>query len=228
MTNQEFYKISLPKWPECRVDGESVTKEQAQEILIRTQDFHISTNDRSFVIECYRALGLKIKQEYPYHDWNEIDQKREEYKCLDIEYLQNARIASSYIGGPNGWLNWDGTIYQTGMNIGKWPSIQAIHDEWKQIAKSFPYLDLQCQLFSGEGCEAGTVPVVEFVVKNGKASMKKPTEELLPQHPKTKEHNFNQMIQNRFLSPLSERGVTIEAFREALEQTKKSLTQAQF
>jgi hypothetical protein len=45
MTNQEFYKISLPKWPECRVDGESVTKEQAQEILIRTQDFHISTKE---------------------------------------------------------------------------------------------------------------------------------------------------------------------------------------
>lgn len=227
MKNEDFFKISLPKWPECRVDGVSVTKEQAQEILIRTQDFHFSTNDERFARDCLRTLGVKVTDKYPYHDLDEIAQKREEYKCLDIFYLRNERIASCYIGGPNGWLDWDGTVYQTGRNIGKWPDVASVYNEWKLIAKTFPYLDLRCQLFNGEGYEEGNLAVVEFVVKSGKVRMKLPTDELLPQNPKTKEQNFKQMIQSRFLSgDLGERGITLEGFRQALEQTKKSLTPA--
>lgn len=33
--------------------------------------------------------------------------------------------------------------------------------------EAFPYLDLRCQLLSGESCEEEAKPVVEFIVKDG-------------------------------------------------------------
>ena len=226
MTKQDFFKIILPKWPECRVDGKSVTKEQAQEILIRTQGFLFSSNNRPFHQELLKTLGVETKEEYPYHDWDDLSAKAEEYHCLPLSYLSTERICSCYIGGPNGWLDWDGEIYQTGNNIGKWPSVESVYEDWKLIAKTFPYLDLRCQLFSGEGCEKESVPVVEFIVKNGKVRMKIPTKELLPQDQRAKDHLFKIMVKNRFLDVNAEKGISIQGFKEALDQTKKALAQS--
>lgn len=41
-------EINLPKWPGCDVDGNPVTREQANEILVRTGPFWLSTNDKPF------------------------------------------------------------------------------------------------------------------------------------------------------------------------------------
>ena len=52
MTNQDLFSINLPQWPECRVSGDPVTKEEAAEIIIRTQDFYLSSNDKEFESYC--------------------------------------------------------------------------------------------------------------------------------------------------------------------------------
>jgi hypothetical protein len=223
MKNADFFKIPLPKWPECRVSGDSVTKEQAQEILIRTQDFHFSTNDTTFKKELYRAMGLTVTDQYPYVDWKDIDAEKEKYKCLEIYFLQNDQICSSYIGGPNGWLNWGGRVYETGKNIGKWPSVEDVYREWKLIAKEFPYLNLECQLLDSSHSEEAPKPLINFVVKNGKVSMKIPTAEFLACDFESQKNAFSQRIEARFLCGGGERGVSITGFRFALKQTEKSL-----
>ena len=46
--NEHFFKRELPKWPGLLVIGDKVTPEQAMEILIRTDNLQLSSNDRKF------------------------------------------------------------------------------------------------------------------------------------------------------------------------------------
>jgi hypothetical protein len=48
MTQQEFFDLGLPKWPALLVVGKPVTRAQAMEIILRTDDLYFSSNDRSF------------------------------------------------------------------------------------------------------------------------------------------------------------------------------------
>lgn len=52
--------------------------------------------------------------------------------------------------------------------------MKEVYDEWKMVAKAFPFLELQCRLMNGETCEEETVPVIDFFVNNGKVRMSKP------------------------------------------------------
>jgi hypothetical protein len=61
MTKKEFFNIGLPKWTAFAVVGTPVTKEQAMEILIRTDSLCFSTNDREFEKQLNEYLfNLKI------------------------------------------------------------------------------------------------------------------------------------------------------------------------
>jgi hypothetical protein len=216
MTKKDYFNIELPKWPECRVIGKPVTHEQAQEIIIRTNRFYFNSNDRDFSKEIISTLGIQVKDGYPYYDYDEMDKVKDEYNILSLEYLNNERVVSCWIGGPNGWIDWSGTIQQYGKNIGKWPCVESVYEDWTLIAKAFPYLDLRCQLFSGEGCEEDTKPLIEFVVKNGKVRMCKPKNIIF-------EGISPNLDYSRLLSDLGERGCTLEMFQIALETTKNSL-----
>ena len=44
----DLLEIGLPKWPALVVKGKKITKEEAAEILIRTDDFWFSANDHDF------------------------------------------------------------------------------------------------------------------------------------------------------------------------------------
>jgi len=175
----------LPKWPAMVVVGDPVTVEQAEEILIRTDGLSFCSNAREAQKEFYRILGLETDEwGSPYggstaqdyrnsHDkWQSVASKLRVLN--EISYLRNARILSSYIGGPHGWCDWNGSIFSNSYNIGKWPSVEVVRDEWKCIAKAFPYLKLRCQLFSGEQCEEGSEPVVEFRVSKGRVRVMEP------------------------------------------------------
>ena len=48
MTQSEFFELGLPKWPALLVVGKPVTREQAMEIILRTDDLYFSSNDRPF------------------------------------------------------------------------------------------------------------------------------------------------------------------------------------
>ena len=235
MTQSEFFNLGLPKWPALLVVGKPVTREQAMEIILRTDDLYFSSNDHSFnkllneyfydieiTDEYYggdsKAIAKKLNvEENDYKSiWDYKEQKNSEIKSLNLSYLSNSRIVSSWIGGAHGWCHWDGNIGTSNYNIGKWPSVEEVYNDWVQIAEAFPFLELTSQLQNSEvgDDDAIAVPVVEFKIKDGKVEMFNPTELII-------ESKFDDEVMiKRFTDPYSERGCTIEMFREAVDYVK--------
>lgn len=176
---------NLPKWPALVVAGEPITTDQAAELLVRTCGSAPSSNAHAFDAAACGIMGLY------YHDWGAsteerdfkthwamLEAQRKSLGLLELEYLTNDRITSAWVGGPKGWCAWDGTIGCRNYNIGKWPSAAEVLVEWQRIAAAFPYLNLTAQLWSGETCEAGVVPVVEYRVLDGVVTMQTPGADL--------------------------------------------------
>jgi hypothetical protein len=236
MTQQEFFDLDLPKWPALLVVGKPVTREQAMEIILRTDDLYFSSNDRSFnkllneyfydieVTDEYyggenKSIAKKINVEENDYKliWDYKEQKNSEIKSLDLHYLSNSRIVSCWIGGAHGWCDWDGNIGTSNYNIGKWPSVGEVYNDWVKIAEEFPFLELTCQLQNSEAGDDDiiAVPVVEYRIKDGKVEMVNPTE-LIAQY------KFDDEVMiKRFSDPHSERGCTIEMFKEAVDYVRK-------
>jgi hypothetical protein len=195
MKNKDFFNIALPKWPAMVVVGRPVSQQQAMEIIIRTDDLGFSSNDHKFDKELneyfydvkidsdvYDAvitkLGISKELKYSNELYDYMYKKRSEVGRVKLTYLNNSRITSSWVDGAHGWCDWNGNIGCNNYNIGKWPSVEEVYNEWKLIAKAFPYLDLTCQLMNHESSCADMVddpkPLINFVVKNGKVKMTEP------------------------------------------------------
>lgn len=226
MDKENILEVNLPKWPGLIVKGKSVTKDQAKEILIRTDNFGFYCNDRKWEKTINRlifghflgvnSLNEELKKEFNLNNRLEVyDFKEELYikkyrRIQDLCYLNNHRIASSWIGGTYGWCSWDGKIECNNYNIGKWPDAIEVYNEWVIIAKEFPFLNLKCQLLNSEiseDCEK--IPVIEFEIKKGKVRAYKP-KKLLDQ-PREVD------IISIFNNPYAERGCTEEVLRDALD-----------
>ena len=242
MTKKDFFNIGLPKWPALAVVGKPVTREQAMEILIRTDTLYFSSNDREFDKELNQTIyGIKIQEsgfesenvaiseflgidENEPNSWKKIwdykDKCREEAGAIPLSYLNNSRIVSSWIGGPHGWCDWDGNIGSRNYNIGKWPSVEDVYDEWTRIAKAFPFLELTCQLMGHEaGPDDGEdKPSIEFKIKAGKVTVKEPKKAIA-----STSFGTADMVE-RFLNSKAERGCSIEMFKSALENTKNKMS----
>lgn len=235
MTQTEFFELDLPKWPALLVVGKPVTREQSMEIILRTDDLYFSSNDRSFnkllneyfydievTDESYsgenKAIAKKLNIEEKEYKliWDYKEQKNSEIKSLNLGYLQNSRIVSSWIGGAHGWCDWDGNIGTSNYNIGKWPSVEEVYNDWVQIAEAFPFLELTCQLQNGEAGDDDViaVPVIEYRIKDGKVEMFNPTELI------TESKFGDEDMIRRFSDPYSERGCTIQMFKEAVDYVK--------
>lgn len=206
--------VGLPKWPGMVVTGDSVTREQAAEIIVRTDSWYFGCNDRGWEKQIHEALGVSV-DEGRYFDWQATEDLRAEHRVLDLEFLTNSRIASSFIGGANGWCSWDGQIYSINKNIGKWPASKEVAIEWATIATAFPFLNLVCQLHSGESCEEDIVPVIEYVVENGHVTYRSGSLEPLVPRVEQTEEDFVRMFATR-----TERGCTIDQFKEALKLSR--------
>lgn len=167
--------MSIGTWSAMVVVGKKVTKEQACEIIIRTSGLRFSSNNHTFSQSVYEHVFKKKLNKQKYHctpgdffgDIEEYHSAIRRYGILDLEYLTNHRVVSSFIAGPHGWCNWGGTIFANSYNIGKWPSKQSVKEEWKLIAEAFPYLDLKCQLWSKEVGEDNNTPEFQFNVNRG-------------------------------------------------------------
>lgn len=180
----------LPKWPACFVIGNSVTERQAAEIILRT-DYHVPYcgfgNDKLLVRQINDLFGIPEDPKFPGQEASEDDKDRyralsrkkwagmdalnDRLGTLELDYLHNDRVHSSYIGGLNGWCDWDGVI---GMdkNIGKWPEIESVAKEWHTIAQAFPFLKLWCQLFDAESCEIHARPVCHYIIQDGDVTVR--------------------------------------------------------
>ena len=222
----EFFDRDLPKWPRLLVLGESIKQEQAREIIYKTDSLDFVSNDRPFIkaanrivydiddctsgYELYSKIQEKIGKTDITSAFAYQNEKRAAIGWINgLYYLHNHRLTSSWIGGTHGWCNWDGTIKAANYNIGKYPSIKEVYDEWVIIAKAFPFLKLKCQLLNGEGVletPEELKPVVEFVIEHGIVTMQDAEEDklLLP----VEEPDFTK----RFSDPYAERGCTIPEF----------------
>ncbi len=221
---------NLPKWPGLVVTGPKVSEELAAQINIRTSGFSWFTNDQEFGRQLNEAIGVVEDSYYnpsgPSEEglaalkrsWKQREEAAERYGILQLNYLNNHNIVSAYVGGPYGWCSWSGHIHANSYNIGKWPSGEEVYEDWQTIARAFPTLELTSQLMSGETCEEGIVPVIEYRMKNGEVTVHKPTtpicsgEQMNAQVERELTARFSLGYYNR-----SERGVTIEKFREALK-----------
>jgi hypothetical protein len=194
MSNKkELLNQALPKWPTLLVKGDPVTQDQAAEIILRTDSYFkwMSSNadayDREFVTMFDRPYDGHGVGKCKWIDEIGNFQERciadnawhEKLNRIQLEYMGNSQICSSWIGGPHGWCDWEGNISTSNYNIGKWPSCEEVYDEWVRIAKSFPFLNLKCQLMDGETCEESTKPVIEFHIANGKVKVVKPKSQLI-------------------------------------------------
>jgi hypothetical protein len=168
--------VITTKWPRLLVVGQPVTPTQAGEILLRTDDWWISGNDQAWVNDLEDTLADYGRPREPdrrdvdgFQEFREFYRLHDEWKAslgvLTLHYLQNSRIISTWIGGPHGWCDWDGTIGCSTYNIGKWPSDDEVAEDWQVIAETFPFLDLTAHLVDdeGEGAVAG-----EWRIRDGK------------------------------------------------------------
>lgn len=207
MSESDLELIGLPKWPALLVTGRRVTPDQAAEVIVRTHRWPLSTNAHEWSRAVQKAVGYPDDY-YGTHigdtEWRRRDEElkamsagargdyfrslddaqerfRSELGVLTIEYLHNAWIASSWIGGPHGWCDWSGKIGCDNYNIGKWPNALHVLQEWQRIAAAFPFLNLDCQLLDRErGDDGPHIPLVEYAVTEGEASWIQPTELLRP------------------------------------------------
>lgn len=169
--------VYLPKWPQMLVWGPAISAQQAMEIIMRTDSFWESAgtggNNEHFQQRLCAQLGLP-RRDYsnPQQEWMPIAKAWQEFQenigYVDTTYVDNDWISSCYIGGPHGWCHPDGTIRYTD-NVGKWPSLEEILDDWQKIAQAWPFLELEAALMSGEHCDADTKIQAVISVSQGKA-----------------------------------------------------------
>ncbi|MFG1709157.1 hypothetical protein ACFLIM_38795 [Nonomuraea sp. M3C6] len=211
----------LTKWPRLLVAGEPVTREQANEILIRTDDWYMTSNDQAWkaaVTSLAAEYGMPVEPssreiEALKASWAAKTAWRKRMGVLQLEYLDNARIASPWIGGPKGWCDWDGRIGCSTYNVGKWPTVEQLTAEWETIAAAFPFLKLHAQAVTDEG--EGEVAAT-WAVMGGRAALVEPVDEVA----RIEQLDSAEIIAR--LGPGGERGVPLDRLREALEQVAKA------
>lgn len=176
----------LPKWPQMLVSGVQVTLEQAFDIILRTDRFLTDpdgySNNREFS-KWYKAESNLVAlletrkypegHEYQTTNWEKYRQLQESIGFVSTEYVSNDWAASCFIGGPHGWCSPAGVISYAD-NVGKWPNIREVYDDWVKIAEAFPFVDAHVTLMSGESCEDETYPVINFRVKDGAVELDSP------------------------------------------------------
>lgn len=203
----------LTKWPLLLVRGEPITEAQANEVLIRTNFWGGGTNDRDFERDVLALAGIEAG-EYRWPTYDSVKAFNRRHDVLELLYLYNSRIYSSYIGGPHGWCNWDGTIGCANYNIGKWPSVEEVTQDWEKIAEAFPFLNLVAQLVPDEG-EAKQA-AVGFMIWNGKVSVAEGPADPIIQSSEFDAEGF--MVD--LMSHGRERGVSLERLAAALDQVR--------
>lgn len=169
-----FDKI-LPKWPQLVVIGEDVTTEQAKEIIFRTDEFlttpfSLGGNAREFNKE-YRSLcgfddvgGPDDKFTLSHHIDSAIG-------VLHLRYLKNDWASCAFIGGPHGIVSPEGKVFFRD-NVGKWPEVEDVYNDFVELADAFPFLNLKASLYDREDLEDGPHNVVvSFEVKDGKVEI---------------------------------------------------------
>ena len=183
--------LVLPKWPQLYITGPDVSVEEAKAIIFKNETFLTSLgagggNNHQWNRWAVGLMGLAtVSTSYDGGalEWNDglrsqalvklgwaIREKWRNECALSTEYVYIDRASCSFIGGPHGWCSPEGKIYYDD-NVGKWPSVSAVHDDLVAIAAAFPFVKMTATLFDGESCTDGRRPVVTFQVGDGKVTV---------------------------------------------------------
>jgi hypothetical protein len=202
-----LFDKGLPKWPQLYTTGKKVELDQAKEIIRRTDYFLISGNGGND-----HAWDKRMAQRFRmphYHDylrdpkepidwkknWAMAQKWRELWGVVNTNYIHNSWLSCAFIYGPHGWCYPDGAISYTD-NVGKYPDVKDVYEDWVTLAREFPFLDLASTLMSGENCEDGAEPVVTFLVKNGEVQIVEGARSHHEPYPFARGHDFDTAIKS--------------------------------
>ncbi|GAA4102264.1 hypothetical protein [Actinomadura miaoliensis] len=207
----------LPKWPRLLVTGDPVTREQANEIIIRTHSPILWANDQEWNQQVAAAYGIPLDR-HGQPIWREARDVYAELGCLDLAYLHNHQIISSWIGGCHGWCDWDGTIGCSNYNIGKWPTREEVQDDLDTIAAAWPFLTMDVQLVDVDENETVRELLAMWRVRDGRAVFVEPGELVArPTGPDLLGFVLALAVPG---GTAWERGVSLSRLREALAQVR--------
>lgn len=186
-TKEELMNLRLPKWPQCIITGTSISTEDALEIIRRTDralDGEPCGNNKEWnnmLISNYHMPELYRLRDNESCDidkyYVEIEEWREKWGWINLQYLSNDWINCCTFGGAQGWMHPDGIIGYF-YNIGKYPEVEEVFEDLQQIVTAFPFLELECTLMNHEYCdnESDNMPVVSFLVRNQTVELVDPLE----------------------------------------------------
>jgi hypothetical protein len=170
------------------------------------------TNDHAWEREVLAVLGVPVNHTEKWFNAASYEGAQAWYRSingLDLHYVSNSRIMSAWIGGPHGWLDWDGNVGCSTWNIGKWPSLEAVTEDFTAIAAAFPYLNFHAQLITNGGDEETGEVAAQYRVIGGVAALVEPIERFTVSDPP-----FTFLIRG------GERGVSTSRLREATAQLR--------
>lgn len=184
----KLMNIGLPKWPQLIIVGEDIPVEIAKEIIFRTDDFLTDASDYSGgnakdFNKLYRAKsGLHLFNDevegksFQRTNYDKQERLREILDFVHLGYVYNRWASSAFAYGPTGFCSPEGKILFT-HNIGKYPSTEEVYNDFVEIAKAFPMLDMKAALYDLESCqdedENGNPKqfLVGFIIKNGEVTI---------------------------------------------------------
>lgn len=236
--------VSLPeyyddKWPRLIVVGESITPAQAEQVIVRTDSGYLHCNDRPWEKAARKIMGLYDFMEdrdesrldergYILSGINQEREARTALGMLELHYLHNTQIAGAWIGGgTQGWCHWDGRVGSASWNIGKWPSVEEVTEDWKRIAAAFPFLDLRSQVASMVGDNLLRDPRVwgTWTIKGGEVHFNGQEKDLLVL-PKGERTSYTMQDMYEVIA-MGGRHLTLEALAAVIERVKRTLPDAE-
>lgn len=227
------------KWPRLIVVGESITPAQAEQVIVRTDSGYLHCNDLKWEAAARKIMGLyDFMEERDQSRLNEIGYitqgierefaARAALGMLELHYLSNTQIAGAWLGGgTQGWCHWDGRIGSANYNIGKWPTVEEVTEDWKKIARTFPYLNLRSQLASTVDDDLLRNPRVwgTWTVKDGEVHFNGSERELMELPPGEK---VGYTMEGMFeVLAMGGRHLTLEALAAVIERVKRTLPGAE-
>ena len=176
----KFFNVELPKWCMMYVTGEDITKEQALEIIRRTDAFFKGYEGNNNNLNNFIKNTLKIPNEMDFFDYIDYDEEKtkwdKKWGYIFLDFISNQWISSTDDYGANGWCHPDGKMGII-TTIGKYPIIEIVYTDWNVIAHEFPFLNLGITLYDGEFDDNNAKPLISFKIKEGKVEVVHPSKE---------------------------------------------------
>jgi hypothetical protein len=181
MKENKIMTKNYPKYIFLATKGETITKEQAAEVLVRTGAHTItySSDEGQAILDS--VLGRPSSEFTNLKDfnfaqyWDQMDEFYERVQAIGLHTFYHNLLAVPSYQIPESWINWDGVI-DGAFQAEKWIAEEEILSDLNNIVEAFPYLNFEVQVFFLNE-EMDLVHNVEqqFAVKNGETTIVEPT-----------------------------------------------------